>query len=54
MVVAAQSVEPFLAFFMKLEGSPVFGAATPQNSLPPTQTEPLFRYRVTVNYAQKL
>lgn len=54
MVVAAQSVEPILTFFMKLESSPVFGATTIQNSLPPSQTEPLFRYRVSVNYAQKL
>jgi type IV pilus assembly protein PilN len=54
MVVASQTVEPILAFLMKLEGSPVFGATTIQNSLPPTQTEPLFRYRVSVNYAQKL
>jgi type IV pilus assembly protein PilN len=54
MVVAAQSVEPIREFLMKLEGSPVFGANTIQNSLPPSQTEPLFRYRLSVNYAQKL
>jgi hypothetical protein len=54
MVVAAQSVEPILAFLMKLEASPVFGATTIQNSLPPSQSEPLYRYRVSVNYAQKL
>jgi type IV pilus assembly protein PilN len=54
MVVASQSVEPIREFLMKLEASPVFGANTIQNSLPPSQTEPLFRYRVSVNYAQKL
>ena len=54
MVVAAQTVEPIQAFLMKLEGSPVFGAVSVQNSLPPSQTEPLWRYRVSVNYAQKL
>jgi hypothetical protein len=54
MVVAAQSVEPILSFFMKLESSPVFGTVTPANSLPPSQTEPLFRYRLSVSYAQKL
>ena len=54
VVVAAQSVEPIQDFFMKLESSPVFGATTVQNSLPPSQTEPLFRYRLNVNYAQKL
>ena len=54
MVVAAQTVEPILAFIMKLEESPVFGATTPHNSLPPSQSDPLFRYRVSVTYAQKL
>jgi hypothetical protein len=54
MVVAAQTVEPILEFLMKLEGSLVFGATTIHNSLPPSQSEPLFRYRVSVNYAQKL
>jgi hypothetical protein len=54
MVVAAQSVEPILQFLMKLEGSPVFGATTIQSSLPPSQSEPLFRYRVSVSYAQQL
>jgi hypothetical protein len=54
MVVAAQSVEPIQTFLMNLEASPVFGATTIQNSLPPSQTEPLYRYRVSVNYAQKL
>lgn len=54
MVVAAQTVEPILAFLKKLEASPVFGSNIIQNSLPPSQTEPLFRYRLSVNYAQKL
>jgi hypothetical protein len=54
MTVAAQTVEPILAFIMKLEASPVFGATTPHNSLPPSQSDPMFRYRVSVTYAQKL
>ena len=54
VVVAAQSVEPINNFLMNLESSPVFGATTIQNSLPPSQTEPLFRFRLSVNYAQKL
>jgi Tfp pilus assembly protein PilN len=54
MTVAAQSTEPIETFFEKLEGSPVFGAVTIMNSLPPSQSEPLIRYRVSVNYAQKL
>jgi len=54
MTVAAQTVEPILAFIMKLEESAVFGATTPHNSLPPSQSDPLFRYRLSVTYAQKL
>ena len=37
-----------------LEESPSFGTVKPGSSLPPTQAEPLWRYRFTVNYAQKL
>ncbi|MBM3725458.1 MAG: hypothetical protein FJW40_08545 [Acidobacteria bacterium] len=54
MVVAAQATEPVIQFTMKLEGSPVFGSVAVANSLPPSQTDPLYRYRITVNYAQKL
>ena len=54
MWVGSQATEPVLNFIMKLEQSPVFGATTVHNTLPPSQNEPLFRYRVSVNYAQKL
>jgi type IV pilus assembly protein PilN len=54
MWVASQSTEPVLEFVMQLEQSPVFGATTVHNSMPPSQNEPLYRYRVSVNYAQKL
>ncbi|HYP13663.1 MAG TPA: hypothetical protein VEQ63_07050 [Bryobacteraceae bacterium] len=54
MILAAQATEPVIGFLMKLEGSPQFGATNLQASLPPTQNEPLNRYRVTVNYAQTL
>jgi type IV pilus assembly protein PilN len=54
MWVASQSTEPVLNFVMQLEQSPVFGATTVHNSLPPSQNEPLYRYRVSVNYGQKL
>jgi len=36
-----------------LENSPAFGLTEVHNFLPPSQTEPLYRYRVTVNYGQK-
>lgn len=54
MWVGAQATEPVLNFVMQLEQSPLFGATTVHNWLPPSQTEPLYRYRVSVNYAQKL
>lgn len=37
-----------------LEHSASFGIVKPGSSFPPTQAEPLYRYRFTVNYAQKL
>jgi type IV pilus assembly protein PilN len=37
-----------------LEDSSSFGTVTPGSSAPPTQAEPLWRFRCTVSYAQKL
>jgi hypothetical protein len=54
MVVGAKEPESFIGFLKKLEESPLFGALQGHSSLPPSQNEPLYRYRVTVNYAQKL
>ena len=39
---------------MAFEGSPVFNGLLPLATQPPTQAEPLYRYRFTVNYVQKL
>ncbi len=54
MFVGAEGTGPVLEFLRKLEGSELFGATAVQNSLAPTQTEPLFRFRISVSYAQKL
>jgi type IV pilus assembly protein PilN len=54
MQVGAESAEPVLDLYKALENSPLFGAVNPQNYMPPSQAEPLHRYRFTVNYAQKL
>lgn len=54
MWVASQATEPVVNFVMQLEQSPLFGATTVSTSLPPSQNEPLYRYRVSVKYAQKL
>jgi type IV pilus assembly protein PilN len=54
MNVGAESPEPLRKLIADLESSESFGRAWVSQTLPPTQTEPLFRYRVNVNYAQKL
>lgn len=54
MVVGSQSAESILNFVMQLEASSVFGKTTMHTTLPPSQTEPLYRSRVSVNYVQKL
>jgi type IV pilus assembly protein PilN len=54
MVVGAESAEPVVQLLTRLEGSPVFGATLIHNRWPPTQSEPLLRYRVSVSYVQKL
>ena len=54
MVVGAQSPEPVIDFLKRLQVSPLFGPATVSSSQPPSQNEPLYRYRVSVEYGQKL
>jgi type IV pilus assembly protein PilN len=54
MVVGAQTPEPVIQLLRRLEGSSLFGATALLSSQPPSQNEPLYRYRVSVNYAQKL
>ena len=54
MVVGAQDPTSIVELLRKLESSPVFGSTAVMNSMPPGQNEQLYRYRVTVTYAQKL
>ena len=54
MTVGAESPQPFIELLKALEESPLFGSVFDHSSLPPTQAEPLYRYHVSVNYAQKL
>ncbi|MEQ1946587.1 MAG: hypothetical protein ABL995_05330 [Bryobacteraceae bacterium] len=54
MIVGAQSPAPVIEFLKKLQESPRFGPASVHNSVPPTDNDPLYRYRVSVSYAQKL
>jgi Tfp pilus assembly protein PilN len=54
MSVGAEQTEPLLQFLIKLENSELFGHTAVSSILPPSQSEPLYRYKVNVNYAQKL
>lgn len=54
MVVGCQTPGPVVQMLKRMESSPVFGHTAVHAWLPPAQTEPLYRYRVSVNYAQKL
>jgi|HubBroStandDraft_6_1064221.scaffolds.fasta_scaffold532883_2 hypothetical protein len=54
MVVGAKEVGPILDLLKHLEGAPQFGPYSVQTSTPPSQTDPYYRYHVTVSYAQKL
>jgi type IV pilus assembly protein PilN len=54
MVVGSESPEPFIGLLKSLQDSPLFGSVDMHGSTPPSQTNPLYQYRVSVNYAQKL
>jgi type IV pilus assembly protein PilN len=53
MEVGAQQPAQASEFTTRLEMSPLFGPATLLRSDPPTQNDPLYRYRLTVSYGQK-
>jgi type IV pilus assembly protein PilN len=53
MQVGSESPEPVIEFLKALQAPP-FGRPQPRVQQPPTQAEPLYRYRVSVDYAQKL
>jgi len=54
MMVGAESQVPVVDLLKRLGSSEVFSSPTVYSSMPPSQTEHLYRYRVSVNYAQKL
>jgi type IV pilus assembly protein PilN len=54
MQVGTESPEPLIALLKALESSPLFGPAYLHSSSPPSQSDPLWKYRVSVNYGQKL
>jgi len=54
MTVGAESPAAVIDFLKALESSPLFESVSAPSSLAPSQAEPLYRARLTVNYAQKL
>jgi Tfp pilus assembly protein PilN len=53
MQVASESTGPVIELVKKMAEAP-FSQPDPKVLQPPTQAEPLYRYRVSVKYAQKL
>jgi type IV pilus assembly protein PilN len=54
MTVGAETPVAVIDFLKALESSPLFESVSAPNYLPPSQAEPLYRARMSVNYAQKL
>jgi len=54
MTVGSETPLAVIDLLKNLENSPSFGAVYSHNTLPPTQTDKLYRCRVSVNYVQKL
>jgi len=54
MTIGAESPGPVIEILKNLESSPAFGEVYSHSLLPPTQSDKLYRCRVSVNYAQKL
>ncbi len=52
MTVASATPEPEIKLLVAMETSPLFGEVQEVQSIPPSQAEPLYRYRITVTYAQ--
>jgi Tfp pilus assembly protein PilN len=54
MSIGTDKPESVITLLKNLEASSLFGAATVITQTPPTQNDPLFKFRVSVFYAQKL
>ena len=54
MQVGSESQGPVITLLKNLEESPLFGQVYDHNGSPPSQSDPVWKYRVSVYYAQKL
>jgi hypothetical protein len=51
--VGTQQPEAILTLLKNFQASSLFGAAAMSSQQPPTQNDPLFRFRLSVPYVQK-
>jgi len=54
MTLGAQDQLPLIDVMKRFEQSPLFGGTTVHTFQPPSQNEPLYRYRISVHYTQQL
>ena len=54
LTVGTQQPQAIVALLKNLQTSSLFGAAAMSSQQPPTQNDPLFRFRLSVPYVQKL
>jgi Tfp pilus assembly protein PilN len=54
MTVGTDRPEAVIELLQRLQQSPLFGSAQVMAQSPPTQNDPLYKYRLNVAYAQKL
>jgi heme exporter protein D len=54
MTVGTDRPDAVIELLRHLQQSPVFGSAQVMSQNPPTQNDPLYKYRLNVAYAQKL
>ncbi len=54
LTVGTQQPQAILALLKNFQNSSLFGAAAMSSQQPPTQNDPLFRFRLSVPYVQKL
>jgi hypothetical protein len=54
MTIGAMTPVAVIDFLKALESSPLFESVSAPTTVSPSQAEPLYRARLTVNYAQKL
>lgn len=54
MVVGSETQKPVIDLLTHFESSDVFGQISMSAITPPSQTDPLYHYRLSVSYAQKL